>query len=168
MPEWRLISNEHVITYQGFIDVHKLYEFIDKWFKDHGYEVERLETEEQDLPEGRQVIIDYRAVKKLTDYAAVGIWTGIKAFNLKPATVEVHGHKLNVFKGKVSVSFKPWLITDVRERWQGIPLYYVLRSILEKVLFKSHNSRFKDIARRDLETVELEVKAFFNMKRFLQ
>lgn len=168
MVERTLIAGPDVITYEGLIDIEKLYTFIDRWFDEHQYDKHEVKNEEITTPDGLQVYIGYRPTLDLTENVTIEFYFDIEAKGLKPVTVEVKGKVFNVYKGVLSIKMRLWLMTDTEKQWEKTPLYYFFRTLIDRVFFRVYISKYKERGLKDYNAIKNEIKAFFNMHRFIQ
>lgn len=168
MAERILIAGPDTITYEGLIDIEKLYTFIDRWFDERQYDKHEVENEEITTPEGLQIYIDYRPTLDLTEYVTIEFYFDIEAKGLKPVTVDVKGKALNVYKGRVSIKMRLWLMTDTEKQWEKTPLHYFFRTLTDRMFFRIYVSKYKERGIKDYNSIKGEIKAFLNMHRFLQ
>lgn len=165
MAEKRILIDNEVLTYQGLFDLRALMRIVDKFFHDRRYD--KLETKnfEEVYEEGKQVTVEMRPYRKVSDYAKIQIRIYMVASNLKEVEIEKDGVKQKILRGKAQFSFDAYLITDYEHKWDGMPTYYFLRSMFDKFLYKRHTDEWEKTAIKDCRGVQDEIKSFLNMFR---
>jgi hypothetical protein len=154
------------INYSGLIDIKGLYRVMDEWFfQNHYAKVERRNFETV-MEDGKQIIIELLPYKKITDYAKVEIRIYVELTHLKETVVERQGLKHRLYKGDAHFSFDCFLITDYEQHWETKAVYFFIRTIVDKYLYRGYTKRFEAEAVSDTNEIINEIKGYLNMERF--
>ena len=165
MPEVKTPSYENTIAYEGLIDVKETYQLLNKWFKDHSYDSNEVFNMEQVYEDFKQIIIETRPYKKISDYAKIEFKIEIAFSKLKEQIIERDGIKQKLMRGEANFVFTTYLVTDREGMWTSKPAYFLLRNIMERFLYRTYISRYEDEAIKDKNKVMREIKSFLNMEK---
>src|SRR3989338_5988794 len=103
MAERELIVDHVRLTYEGLFDAKELYNIIDTYFREKGYDKRELRNIEQVKPEGKYVEIEWLPWKKTTHYIRNEIWIRLVMSDVKEVEVEKEGVKVKLNQGKIQI-----------------------------------------------------------------
>ncbi len=154
------------LSYMGLFKVKEVYDLIEKWCYEMGYDHQELKNYQEHYDEGKQIIIEARPNKRITDYAKIEIRIFMIFSEIKDVEVE-RGETKEVYnKGKVDIIFDLFLVTDWENTWQNKGFYYFLRTIFDKFIYKSYTQKFEKNALRDYEDIKDKIKDYLNMYKY--
>ena len=154
------------LNYSGLIDIKGLYRTMDQWMSQNHYDKVERKNFETVMEEGKQIILELVPYKKITDYAKVEIRIYAEFLNLQETVVERNGLKHRMYKGDMHFSFDCFLITDYEAHWETKPVYFFIRTIVDKYLYRGYTKRFEAEAVSDCNEIIGEIKNFLNLERF--
>lgn len=163
MSEREVLIDKMRLTYEGLFDVVELYKMIDRFFKEKGYDKREKHNSERVTAEGKFIELELEPWKKITDYAMNVIKLRIVMSDITEVVVKKGNVKVKLNKGKVKMVFDAYLETDYENRWEGKPLFFFLRTILDKFIFKPYTSGFRKNVMDDCNHLYNKVKAFLNL-----
>ena len=166
MAEIKTLIDGKSLSYEGVFNLRELYSLIDRWFKDHGYEKQEIKNWEDVAEKEKQIIIEIIPYKKVSDYARIDIRIFMIFSKLTDIEIEKEGMKVKMNKGRAEFYFDAYVVTDYENKWHTKPLYYFLRNVFDKFVYKIYMSGYDTEAIRDCTEVEGEIKSFLNMNRF--
>ena len=166
MPEIYTIERGKILTYSGLIDAKGLYTVIQKLFKQHSFDWNENKNIEHVYKDHKQLEMDLRPYKKISDYVMVEIKILITATDLTPIEIDIKGLKKKLYKGKLNIVFKAYLITDYESAWETKPFYYLVRMIVDKFIYKGYIHRAKNELGEIVTEVYDEIRSFLNMHRY--
>ena len=166
MPEREVVVDKLRLTYEGIFSVSELYKLIDEWFRWKGYDKRENKNIEIVKPEGKFIEIELEPWKKVTDYAKNVIKIRIQMFDIRDVEVEKDNTKLKLNQGKVHFVFDGYLETDYEAKWDGKPIFYFIRTVFDKYLYKPFTTGFERGVKQDVMHLQGQVKAFLNLYRF--
>lgn len=166
MTEYRNLTFGESFTYKGLIDVKGLYRLIDKWFKGNGYEKAEVWNFEEVYESGKQITLKLHPFKKISDYAKIEIRLTATLINLKETIIEQDGIKNNYMTGQGKFSFDTFIVTDYEGQWSEKPFYFFVKTLLDKLVYKSQTDKYEEILLTDKDKIKREIKSFLNMTRF--
>ena len=166
MPEREVVVDKLRLTYEGIFSVSELYKLIDEWFRWKGYDKRENKNIEIVKPEGKFIEIELEPWKKVTDYAKNVIKIRIQMFDIRDVEVEKDNTKLKLNQGKVHFVFDGYLETDYEAKWDGKPIFYFIRTVFDKYLYKPFTTGFERGVKQDVMHLQGQIKAFLNLYRF--
>jgi len=168
MSEKYTVVDKLRITYEGLFNVTELYKLIDGWLRTKSYDKAELKNVEKVRPEGKFIEIELFPWKKLTDYAISQIRIRIIMTDVKEVEVEREGAKVKMNQGNVHIVFDGYLETDYENRWESKPIFYFLRGIVDKYIYRSYLEGYKDVVRQDVNHLVTQIKSFLNLYRYTE
>lgn len=166
MSEKRLIIDQLRLNYSGIFHLNDLYRMIDGWLYEKGYDKLEKKNEEQVLETGRKVELELRPWKKTTDYAKNEIRLRVFINNMTDIEVEKDGKNVKMNKGDIQMIFDAFLETDYENRWENKPIYYFLRSLVDKYIFRIYTGKFTGNLAADCKDLHQRIKAFLNLYKY--
>jgi len=154
------------LSYIGLFKVKELYDLIEKWCYEMGYDHQELKNYQEHYDEGKQIIIEARPNKIITDYAKIEIRIFMIFSEIKDVEVERGGTKEVYNKGKLDIIFDLFLVTDWENILQGRPIYYFLRTLFDKFIYRSYTKKFERKALGDYEDIKDKIKGYLNMYKY--
>ncbi len=166
MSERNIVVDKERLDYQGVFDAKELFKVMQNWATDKGYWLIEKKHGETTKPEGKTVDMDFEPFKKYTDYAKSIIKIKAQFQDMKDIVVERDGRKVKLQEGKIIMIFDGILETDYEGRWEGKPVFFVLRTVFEKYVYTPFISGFERGVKEDVMALKNNVKAFLNLSRF--
>lgn len=147
----------------GYWKYKDIYDALFHWLKDHNYKVFEELYNEKLLSNGKEVIIKWRAEKKITDYFKFQHILDWHILGMKDAEIEVDGKKISTQKGEVEIIFKANLIKDYEKRWEGNPFSKFIRGVYEKYVIRETVEEYEDDIEDEAKEMISEFKAFLKI-----
>lgn len=165
MGEIRTLK-EKPLSYKGPFRADELYGIIRRFLKERNYFLIENISQEDVLPDGKQVFLEIMGTKSLSDYASGEIKMKIHLSGLKDKVLKVEGMEQKFQTGKVSIGLKAQFRTDSRTRWEGKGWQFLFRTISDKFIRKGRMSEMQDATVKDCLDLNGELKGYLNMHRF--
>lgn len=166
MPEKRTIVDGLTIQYEGLFNFNDLYDVIEHWTKENGYDKGEAKNYEQVLKDGRDVMVELTPWKSFSDYARIQHKIVIHAKKMKDVVVKKDKMDVKMNQGKVVIEFTGYFITDYAGRWEGKPIFYLLRAIIDKWVYPVNTSKFEGAVSEEVNMLYRNVKGYLNMNRY--
>ena len=166
MSEKRLVIDGLEIAYTGLFDIDGLLRTIDKVSSQLGYIKQEKRREELVRETGKEFYMELRPVKVKTDYFVLMIKIRMEMTGIKDVEVVKDNINTRLQEGKVNVLIDGWTTTDYEFRWEQKPLFYFLRNLFERFIYKFHVDRFTEELASDCHVIRDEIKAFLELHRF--
>ncbi|MBW2965839.1 hypothetical protein KY342_01905 [Candidatus Woesearchaeota archaeon] len=166
MSEKKLIIDQLKLTFEGIFDLNGLYRTIDSWFYEKGYDKWERKNFEQVLPSGKDIELELLPWKKTTDYFKNIIRLRMRFTNVKDVEVEKQGVKLRLNQGRVMMIFDGYLVSDYEGKWEEKPMFFLIRTLFDKYVFKPYFSKFEKWVVNDVHDIHGRIQRFLNLYRY--
>jgi len=166
MAERLIIVDRERLDYQGLFDAKGVLHVMNDWCRDKGYWLIEKRHGESTKPEGKYIDMEFEPYKKFTDYAKSIVKIRAQFNEVKDVVVDKDGKKVKLQEGKIIILLDGILETDHEHRWEGKPLFYVLRTIFDKYVYTPFVSGFERGVKDDTMTLKNNLKAFLNLSRY--
>ena len=162
MAQKKIIYKGYVkqVGYWKYID---LYDMLFNWLKDNGYDLSEDSYTEKLQGGGKEILIKWTAVRKVTDYFMYEIKLDWHILGMKDAEAEIDGKKVNTNKGEVKIEFKGNLINDYEKKWEDKPSWKFLRSLYEKYVIRKTIDEYEDDLEDETKELISDAKAFLKI-----
>src|SRR3989344_1839273 len=90
-------------SYEGQFNYRELFRILDVWLREKFYDKWEKRNEQYMTADGMCLETEFTPWKKVTDYYKIIIKIEITGTNLKEVEVELHGKKVKMHEGKVSI-----------------------------------------------------------------
>ncbi len=168
MAEVQIVIDGKKLEYEGLFDPGELYAVIDRLMAQHTFDKNEFMNSQHVYEDSKQMEMDLRPYKKLSDYVKVELKIKIKATNLKLVEIEKGGVKKKLYNGNVKVRFIGYLITDYENAWEMKPFYYLIRMLTDKFIYKSYVHEAKTELITVANEVYDELRSYLNMHRYIK
>lgn len=166
MVEQRLIVDHMRLSYEGLFNVSDLFMMIDSFFKEKGYDKREVRNIEIVRTEGKYIEIELMPWKKINDYVRHIIRLEMKMFNVKEVDVEKDGNKVKLNSGRINFVFDAYLQTDWENKWDMKPMYFFIRTLFDKFIYKSYTNMSEGILVENVNQLHTYIKSFLNLYRY--
>ena len=166
MPEQRIVVDHLTISYSGVFSVIELYQTIDNFMREKGYDRRELLNQEHVTPEGKYIELHLQPWKKVNDYVRHQVKIIIRMIKIKELVVEVDGKRKKMNKGKVFIIIDGYMFTDFEGRWEQKPFYFFLRTLFDKFIYRSYTGQFEDLLVETCSQLHLTVKGYLNLHKY--
>jgi hypothetical protein len=166
MSEKKLVIDQMKLTYEGIFDLNGLYRLIDGWFYQKGYDKWERKNYEQVMPTGKDVEIEILPWKKTTDYFKNIVRIRMRFTSVKDVEIEKQGVKMRLNQGKVMMIFDGYLESDYDQRWRDKPLFFLLRTLFDKYVFKTYFNKYEKWLVNDVYDIHGRIQRFLNLYRY--
>jgi len=166
MPERRVVIDNLVLQYEGLFNLTDLYLIIDKWLRQRAYDKLEKKNYQHELKDGTYVEIELEPWKKITDYAKITLNIYIHCFNVKRVVVKKDGKDVKMHQGKINIRWIGFLVTDYEGKWEGKPLFYFLRAVMDKWVYRVSADKYEAAVAEETKHMYQNVRAFLNLYRY--
>ena len=130
--ERRLVINNRVLSYTGIFHISELFSRINSALVEKGYTLREKRNEEVVTENGRNIFLELRPYKEMSDYILLLIKIRITLRNVTEQVQTLDGQTYRFDKGDVEIAFDAWSYTDFGDRWGGKALPYAISGIINK------------------------------------
>ena len=166
MAERDFVVDHLRLSYEGVFKVQDLYKMIDTWLREKGYDKREKKMAEKVAPDGKFIEWEMEPWKKITDYAKIVIKLRILMSDIKEVDIDIDNTKVRMNQGKADFVFDGFMETDYENRWESKPLFYFLRTLFDKFVFKPYTTGYYNNVLDDVNDLHSRIKAFLNLYRY--
>ena len=166
MAERMTIIDGEKVAYKGLFDFKELYNVIDAFLWQKGFDKRVRKNEEQVSTDGKFISVVLQPWKRITEYIKHEIKIVISVHHAKEEIREIDGVKKKLTNGVVEMTFFAYLVTDYEGRWENRPEYFFLRTIFDKFVYKMQTGSSTGMLKADVKMLKGETEAFLNLHRF--
>lgn len=147
----------------GYWHYSETYKMLYNWLKDNGYSVSENSYKEKLVGNGKEILIEWVAGKKVTDYFKYKIILNWHILGMKDAEVEIDGKKTKTNKGELEIVFKGEIVNDYESRWEDKPIWKFLRGIYEQYIIRKTIDEYEDDLEDDVRDIISDLKSFLRI-----
>ncbi len=162
MVEKDLVIKEKVES-SGLLDFKGFYSYAHSWFKDEGFGVTEEKYSEKFSGNSKDIDIEWRAIKELSEYFKVEIFSKWEIKDLVDVEVEIDGKTKKMNKGKILLEIKGSVIRDPESKWDASPLLRFSRDFYNKYIIPNRVNDIKEKVILDIKKLKEELKAFLDL-----
>ena len=153
--------------FSGIFSIKDYYRLLYDIFRSLGYDVEEQKYKHAVKPEGDEIELEWQCWKKVDDYARLRIFAKTLVVGLQKVQVQVEGAQTTKEKGSCELELKCFVQTDFENRWEVNPMLKFMKGVYDTYIYRPTFATWRDKVAGEMHTVENEMKAFFNMQRFM-
>jgi hypothetical protein len=154
---------EEKLDYSGLVKFSDLYEYTHSWFAEEDYGVVEEKYAEKISGNSKEIDIDWKCTKQLSDYFKLELKVGWEIKGLVDVEVEVDGKKKKMQQGKIKLKFKGMLVKDPKSEWDTSPGWRFLRDVYNKYIVPQRVDAMEDKVKSDVQDVKEKVKAYLDL-----
>jgi hypothetical protein len=162
MAEKDVIIKEK-LDHSGVFDFSAFYSFAHGWLKNELYGVVEEKYTEKVSGKGRDIYIEWKATKMISDYFKIEHSIKMDIKELVDVEVEIDGKKKKMNKGSISIEVKGSLIKDWESKWDTTPNFRFLREVYNKYIIRQRVDAMEDKVSGDARDFKEELKAFLEL-----
>jgi hypothetical protein len=162
MVDKDLVAKEK-LEHSGLFDFGELYSFAFMWFKDNEYGVNEDKYSEKVKGDAKEVVIEWKAFKKLSDYFKIEHALKFEIKNMTEVEVEIEGKRKKMNKGDLTLEIKATLIKDPDSKWESPPFYRFWRDVYNKFIIPSRVNSMEIKTMEDARKFKDDLKAFLDL-----
>ena len=166
MAEIKTLIDGKSLSYEGVFNIKELYRIVDTWFRDRGYDKQELKNWEDVSENEKQIVLEIVPTKRVSDYAKIDIRVFMIFSKLSELDIEKDNIRYKMNKGRAEFYFDAYVVTDYENKWQTNPMYFFIKNVLDKFVYRVYTAAYDTEAIRDCTEIENEIRSFLNMNRF--
>jgi len=152
------------VRHKGIYNYADLYAFCYEWFKEENYVLEENKYIEKNSEFGKEIIIEWKAWKKISDYFKNTIEVKWHILGQTDVEAERDGKKQKTNKGDLKLAVSAELERDYEERWEVNPVYKFFRGIYDRYIVRTTIEEYEDrLFDKTGEFIE-QLKAFLTLE----
>jgi hypothetical protein len=89
-----------------------------------------------------------------------------KFLNVKDVEIEKEGVKLSINQGTVKIVIDGYLETDYEGWWEKKPMFYFIRTLFDKYLYKKQFKYYEGWLIHDIQDLHARIQKFLNLYKY--
>jgi hypothetical protein len=155
--------SKEAIKKKGYWNYTELYNFTFNWLKDNGYSVKEKEYTEKLSDAGKEIVIQWEAGRKYTEYFKSVIKVKWHILTMQKAEIERDGKVEKTNKGEVKLACEGALEKDYEDKWADKPLNKLLRGVYDRYIMRTTNETYEDKVKADFKEFVAQTKGFLEI-----
>ena len=152
------------LKHKGFFNYSELYNFCYNWFKDEGFDISEDEYTEKLAGNGKEILIKWKAKKKVSDYVKYEIKADWHILGMVDAEVMVGEKKEKSNKGEVKITVKGNLVRDYESKWDTSATIRFFRDIYDRYIIRETVKKYEDRLEEKAQEFVEQTKSFLNLE----
>lgn len=163
------MADKYVITkegleHSGIFNFKEFYEYAYRWLKEESYGVVEEKYSEKVSGTARDIKVEWKAGKQISDYFKVDISIKIEVEGATDVEVEIDGTRKKMNKGRIKLDVKGTLLRDPESKWDSSPITSLLRGVYNKYIIPSQIDAQEDNVKKDVEDFKESLKALLELQ----
>jgi len=152
------------IKHTGYASFKDLYSFLYEWLNNEGYSISEESYSEKISGDTKNIEIDWKASRKVSDYFKFTIKVGWRVLGLKEVEVQRQGKKIKTNLGNFELKISGILEKDYEDKWENSPFFKFLRGVYDKYIIKSRIDEYGDKLVGNADELVSQCKAYFSLE----
>ena len=167
MSEKNLIINNMELRYKGIFDLKEFYHSLGQLAEEKGYHRHEKKFEEMNKAGGKDTFIEFRFLKRKTQYFELMIKIRLQIKSMKETTLSLDGVPFAFNDGEIHMTFDAWSETDYEHRWGTDPIFWFIKAVFNKWIYHLPlEEGFVGEVASDTQSIYQQVKAFLNLYKY--
>ncbi len=162
----KLVVDGLRLKYDGLFDVAELYREVEEWMKEKDMEKEIKKKAEHVTSTGKRIQWFIEIWKKPMDYAKQVVRINVLMENVKEVVIVKGGAKKKLNQGEVFIIFDAFLESDIAARWQQKPLFWFIRGVYDRYIWKMWTNKFEDELVKLTYDLHKRLNGFLNLYKY--
>ncbi len=164
MAEFDKVVDLMVRQQQGLFDFKELYKFMYRWLTSQEYDVDETEYTEKVKPTGKELFVEWRCRRRISDYFRFQIRVLITVLGMTDVDVAKDGMRLKLNRGEIRLDVQGFLEKDYENRWESSPIAKFLRGVYDRYIIRSRVLEYDDKVRIETYDFAEQVKAYLALE----
>ena len=166
MVEKKIVVDNLRYSYNGVFDLTKFFKNVDQWMRSQEMEKELKKHLEEITPNGKNVEWTVELWKNPADWAKAVVRLRVLITNVVDVQVKKGDATRNLQQGNVLIIIDGFKETDIEGRWQQKPIFYFLRSLYDKFIWKTWTNKFDNVVYDGCYALQRHLQAFFKLYEY--
>lgn len=160
MVEKKFVVDGVKLSYSGPFDILEFYKKVEDWISSKGKEKEIKKKVERVSAKGKKIEWFVEIWEDVADYAKTIVRVQAVFTDVKEIKKDKKAKKLN--QGNVVITFDGILESDMEGKWQQKPVFFFLRALADKFIYKFHMNKIEDKLAADTYELHDRLVEFFD------
>ncbi|MBR9675686.1 hypothetical protein GOV05_01625 [Candidatus Woesearchaeota archaeon] len=166
MAEKATLVEGDKIAYEGLFELKELMSLINSYIKQVGYDKKVVKNEQQVFDNFKQLSIELKPLKKITDYIKFEMKIKIEGREIEDVELRIDDRLRHMQKGRLSIVFFATMHTDYEGTWEQKPEYFFVRTLFNKFVYRAKMTQWESQLKEQVAHLKAEISSFLNIQRF--
>lgn len=162
MTEKKFVIDGMKLSYNGPFDIIEFYRKVEDWIETKGKEKELKKKVEHVEPSGKKIEWLIEIWEDVSEYARTLVRVRALFNDVKEVKIKRGKTKKGLNKGNALIILDGILETDIAGKWQQKPVFYFLRALVDKFVYKFYMNKMEDKLAKDVYELHDTLKDFFD------
>lgn len=162
MVEKKIVIDGMKLGYEGPFDIIEFYRKVEEWISAKGKEKEIKKKAEHVEPSGKKIEWFLEVWEDVAEYARIIVRMRALFSDVKETSIKKGRAKKSRNTGSALIILDGILETDIGGKWQQKPVFYFLKGIVDKFIWKHHLNKFENKLSADVYDLHDNLSDFFN------
>ena len=164
MVEFDKVTSLMVRQKAGLFDFKEFYAFMYRWLTSEEYTVDEKEYTEKIKPHGKEIFIELRARRRISDYFRFYLQVTISVLGMTDVEVAKGGGKFKLNRGEVRVDINVFLEKDYESRWETSPTAKFMRGVYDRYVIRGRILQYEIKLRDEAVNFSEQIKAYLALE----
>ena len=150
------------LVYSGPFEVNEFYRAVDGWISKKGKEKETKKKAEHVQAKGKSIEWLVEIWEDVSNYSRTVVRMRALLSDVKDASIKKGDKNKKLSTGNVLIIFDGILEEEKKGKWQQKPLFYFMRAVFDKFIWKFYTNKFEDKLSADVNSLYETLNYFFN------
>ncbi|MBU2496796.1 MAG: hypothetical protein KJ767_01945 [Nanoarchaeota archaeon] len=148
----------------GLFQFKELYGFAYRWLTSEEFEVDEKEYTEKIKPYGKEIFIEWRARRRISDYFRFYIQVVITVLGMTEVEVKKDDQKIKLNRAEIRIDVNSFLEKDYENRWETSPVAKFMRGVYDRYLIRGRILQYEVKLREETINLVEQLKAFLALE----
>lgn len=148
----------------GLFSFSELYGFMFRWLDSEEYTTDEKEYTEKVKPNGKDIFIEWRARRRISDYFRFYVQIIISVIGMTEIEAEKEGTKLKLNRGEIRIDVNVFLEKDYESKWETSPIAKFMRGVYDRYIIKGRILQYQIKVRDEAINFTDQIKAFLALE----
>lgn len=145
---------------KGIFNFKEFYEFLYDYLYNENYDVFETKYSEKITGDSKNIEIEWKATKEISDYFRFEIHSRWLITGLKKVNVKKDGQEISMDSGTIEIKFIANLQKDYENRWESNAFMKFLRGVYDRYVIRTRTDDYELMLFRDINEFIAQIKSF--------
>jgi len=165
MVEKKFVVYNLRLAYNGPIKIVDFYKEVEDWIRQKKMNKELKKKMERLTPKGKKLEWIVECWKKHASEVKEVIRLRSMFNDVKDIEVNRNGKRIKIQQADILILIDGILETDLSEKWEQKPMFFFIRAMVDKYIWKFHTEKYDGIVANDADDLHRTLQAFFNLQK---
>jgi hypothetical protein len=165
MTEKKFVVYELRLAYNGPIRIVDFYKEVEDWIRQKGMNKELKKKMERLAPKGKKMEWTVECWKNHAHHTKEVVRLRSIFNEVRDIEVKRSGKRIKTQQADILILIDGILETDVSQLWEQKPIFYFIKTIIDKYIWKFYSEKYDGFVASDANDLHRTLQAFFNLQK---